>query len=57
MATLQMRDLSILVRIQVGPPQPALQDAGFLCIEAFYVLEIEVDALRILIELPTIIGL
>ena len=52
MATLQILDLSFLVRIQVGQQKPALQDAGFLCIEAF-----EVDALRILIGLPTIIGL
>ena len=57
MATLQILDLSFLVRIRYQSTKPALQDAGFLCIEAFYVLEIEVDALRILIGLPTIIGL
>ena len=57
MVTQQILVLLFLVRIQVGQQKPALQDAGFLCIEAFYVLEIEVDALRILIGLPTIIGL
>ena len=57
MVTQQILVLLFLVRIQVGQQKPALQDAGFLCIEAFYVLEIEVDALRILIGLPAIIGL